>query len=84
MLFDHLSGKNGRTSSHVGTSFVVLPRSSIHCCLAESKIRRLLTQGWADDEERALMKFGMPTAKTTAAIAAKIIMNVLDIRVNDA
>jgi hypothetical protein len=30
------------------------------------------------------MKFGMPTAKTTAAIAAKIIMNVLDIRVNDA
>jgi hypothetical protein len=29
------------------------------------------------------MKLGTPTIKTTAAIAARIMMNILDMRVND-
>ena len=63
---------------------MVLLRSSAHWFFAESKILILLTQGWAEGVERAAIKFGIPTAKTITAIAARTKMNRLDIYANDA
>lgn len=40
--------------------------------------------GAAAREDRALMKFGTPMAKTKTVITAKIMTNDLDIRANDA
>ena len=78
MPFDHVSGRYGRRSFHVGTSFVVLPFSNAHSDLADTMIRRLLIQGADAFSDRATKKACVPNAKAATSMNAITILIILD------